>query len=480
MFSDLRSDVDVVVTGVGVTTPLGDDVPSTWAALLAGQSGIRRLDQLPAGPPDAAVRPARIGAPLLIDPGDRLGPREVDRLDRVQQAALLAAREAWADAGSPEPDPARLAVAVGTAMGGVQTLLAEHDALRTAGAGALRRLGTPMAMAAGPAAAVSIALAARAGTYAPASACAAGAEALATGVRLIRSGAADMVLAGGAETGLLPVVLESFARAGVLSAGGGDPRSACRPFHAGRDGCVLGEGAAMLLLERADTAAARGARPLARLAGAAVTSDGFHVMKPDPSGAGQRRAMLDAVADAGLSPSDIDYVHCHATGTQVGDREEATAIAATLGEGTVVTSTKAATGHLIGAAGALAAVLTVTSIRESLIPHTINLDRPGPGIALDVVTGKPRPAAVRTALSNAFGFGGSTCRSSSPLEPGTAQARYAPAPAGRQRTVPARLRKASASGVPGRAENTNSVWPSEAFTVRAWNCTVMTPCPTVR
>jgi 3-oxoacyl-[acyl-carrier-protein] synthase II len=404
--ADMASDVGVVITGLGATTPLGGDVQLTWKSLLSGRTGVRRVDDQLSGNTGPSALPVRIGAPMAVAPDGALPPDEAARLDRGQQAAVVAAREAWLDAGSPQVDPVRLAVVVGTAMGGLGTLVGEHDALHREGAGALARLGVARSMPAGPAAAVAVSFGARAGTYAPASACAAGAESVLAAARLIRSGEADVVLAGGVDAGLVPVVLASFARTGALSRRNDDPEAASRPFDVDRDGFVLGEGAAMLVLERSEVAAARGARPLARLAGAAATSDGFDFMKPDPSGEGQRRALTGALSAAGLSPSDVDYVSCHATATKVGDLAEAASVRAVLGDGAVVTAVKGATGHLLGGAGALASVLAVESIRESVIPHARNLGRLDPGVGLDVVAGAPRPGDVRAVLCNAFGFGG--------------------------------------------------------------------------
>ncbi|GAA1650940.1 beta-ketoacyl-[acyl-carrier-protein] synthase family protein [Actinoplanes couchii] len=391
---------------MGAITPLGRDAESTWEGLITGRSGVRRIDHLLAGYTHHIPMPVRIGAPMAVDPGTLLGEDEAARFDPVQRAAVVAAREAWADAGAPDVEPTRLAVVVGTAMGGVQTSLGQHDLLREQGAEALLRLGTAMAMPAGPAAAVSIAFGARAGTYAPASACAAGAEAVVTAARLIRSGEADVVIAGGADTPITPVVVASFARIGVLSLRHDDPESASRPFGRERDGFVVGEGAGMLVLERSSTARARRARPLARLAGAAITSDGFHFLKPDPSGAGQQRAMRGALDRAGLQPSDVSYVNCHATATTVGDREEALSVRAVFGEGTTVTAIKGGTGHLIGGAGGLACAVTVMSIARSTVPPTRLSGPADDEVALDVVTGEPRRGALSAVLCNAFGFGG--------------------------------------------------------------------------
>ncbi|MFI5844495.1 beta-ketoacyl-[acyl-carrier-protein] synthase family protein [Catenuloplanes sp. NPDC051500] len=397
---------DVVVTGMGVTTSLGGDVPTTWDGLLAGRSGVRRIDDVLARHPHADRLPVRIGAPLAVPPARVLDPAEAARLDPVQQAALVAAREAWADARRPQVDPVRLGVSLGTALGGIHTLLGEHDAVHRDGPAAARRSGGGRAISGGASAAVSIAFGARAFLHAPTSACAAGAEAIAHGARMIRAGEADVVIAGGADTCLTPVVLASFAAAGAISLRNDEPEAACRPFDAARDGLVIGEGAGILILERAEFAAARGARALAHLPGAASTADGYHPTSPDPSGDGQFRAMRGALAAAGLTPDDIDHVSCHATSTRAGDPVEALSVHKALGTGAAATCVKAGLGHSMGAAGAVASVLAVQAILHSLVPPTRNLDHPAPGVELDVVTGGPRPMPIQAALCNAFGFGG--------------------------------------------------------------------------
>ncbi|NUT33141.1 MAG: beta-ketoacyl-[acyl-carrier-protein] synthase family protein [Hamadaea sp.] len=399
---------DVVVTGLGATTPLGGDVDALWQGLLTGRSGVRRIDDLLAA--DAARHveelPTKIAAPMAVSPAGVLPRVQARRMDRCQQAALVAAQQAWAQAGAPEVDPIRLAVVIGTGIGGVTTLLDQDDLLEEKGPGRVSPLTVPMLMPNGPAAWVSLEFGARAGVYTPVSACASGAEALAFAARLIRSGEADVVIAGGAEAAIAPLTIAGFAQARTLSKRNDDPTRASRPFDVGRDGFVLGEGAGALILERADFAAARGARVLGRLAGWGVTADAHHITGPDPTGAGQLRAMLAAVERAGLTPADVDHVNCHATSTVVGDVGEAGAIRQAFGDGVVLTAPKSSIGHLVGAAGAVEAIATLLSVAEEIIPPTLNLEEKDPAVALDVVTGGPRKGRLAAAVSNSFGFGG--------------------------------------------------------------------------
>jgi 3-oxoacyl-[acyl-carrier-protein] synthase II len=397
---------DVVVTGLGAITPLGADVDSLWQGLVAGRSGVRRIDDLLTSYQFAADLPARIGAPMATSPADQLPRVQARRMDRCEQAALVAAQQAWAQAGSPEVDPVRLAVAFGTGIGGVGTLLAQDDLIERDGPGRVSPLVVPMLMPNGPAAWVSLHYTARAGVFAPVSACASGAEALALGARLIRDGEADVVIAGGAEAAITPLTLAGFAQARTLSKRNDEPERASRPFDVHRDGFVLGEGAGSVILEREDFARARGATVLGRLAGFGITSDAYHITGPDPSGAGQIRAILRAVSVAGLSPTDVAHVNCHATSTQVGDPGEAAAIVKALGEDVVLTAPKSSLGHLVGAAGAVEAIATLLTVAHGLIPPTVNLEEKDPAVILDVVAGRARRQPVPVALSNSFGFGG--------------------------------------------------------------------------
>ncbi|MFB8240513.1 beta-ketoacyl-[acyl-carrier-protein] synthase family protein [Kitasatospora purpeofusca] len=389
----------VLVTGLGATTPLGGDVPSTWAAMLAGGTGIR-----PIGADWAAGLPIRIAGQLAVEPTEVLDRVLARRLDRCEQVALVAAREAWADAGRPEVDGERLAVVIGTGTGGALTMLGQDDVLEASGVRKVSPHTVPMLMANGPAAWVSIELGARAGAHTPVSACASGAEAIALGLDLIRLGRADVVVAGGAEACVCPLTLAGFAQARAHSTRNDEPGRASRPFDVDRDGFVIGEGAAVVVLERAGFAAARRARAHAVLAGAAVTSDAHHITAA--AAEGQVRAIRRAVSEAGLSPLDIGLVHAHATSTQLGDLTEAESVTAAIGSHPAVTATKSMTGHLFGAAGALGALASVLALRDGIVPPTRNLERQDPAVGLDVVTGAARRGPVGAALTNAFGFGG--------------------------------------------------------------------------
>ncbi|WP_433875113.1 beta-ketoacyl-[acyl-carrier-protein] synthase family protein [Sinomonas atrocyanea] len=391
---------EIVITGMGATTPLGGTVTELWEGLLALRSGVRSL----AGFDDSL--PVRIAASLAVEPEAAMPPVEARRLDRSQQAAVIAAREAWADAGTPAVDGDRLAVVIGTGIGGVTTLLAQDDVLEASGARRVSPRTVPMLMANAAAAQLSIQFGARAGASAPASACASGAEAIVQAARLIECDEADVVIAGGAEAAITPLTIAGFAQIGALSKAAGDPEAASRPFDANRTGFVLGEGAGVVILERADHARARGARARAVLAGYGITADAFHITGTDPAGLGQVKAIRKALAKAGVAPLDVQHVNAHATGTQVGDVSEAIAVREALGDGVAVTAPKGALGHLVGAAGAVEAIITAKTIEEGIIPATRNLDDLDPAIGLDVVAGAPRAARVDAAVSNSFGFGG--------------------------------------------------------------------------
>jgi len=398
----------VVVTGLGATTPLGGDVASTWEGLLAGRSGVTALD-------DEWARdfPARIVARMAVEPTDVLERVEARRLDRCQQAAMVAAREAWADAGlsggragDDQVDPERLAVVIGSGIGGALTMLGQDDILESKGVRRVSPLTVPMLMPNGPAGAVSLELGARAGAHAPVSACASGAEAIAWGLDIIRAGRADVVVVGGTEAVVHPLPMAGFAQMRALSTRNHEPEAASRPFDKGRDGFVLGEGAGVLVLERADFAAARGRTPYAVLAGAGITSDGYHMTAPDPEGTGAARAIRMALRDGELDRSDVMHVNAHATSTPVGDVAEAKAIRAAIGDHPLVTAPKSMLGHLLGAAGAVEAIATVLSVRDDVVPVTRNLDDLDDGVELDVVRVEPRRTSVPAAVNDAFGFGG--------------------------------------------------------------------------
>jgi 3-oxoacyl-[acyl-carrier-protein] synthase II len=394
---------DVVVTGLGATTPLGGDIASTWEAMLAGRSGVGPLTQQ-----WATDLPVRIAAQLAVEPDQILERVRLRRLDRCEAIALIAAREAWTDAGLTDaaPEPERLAVSLGSGIGGIVTLLAQDDILEASGPRRVSPHTVPMLMPNGPAAWVGLELGARAGVHSMSSACATGAEAIALGLDIIRSGRADVVLAGGTEAVIHQLPIAGFASMRAMSTRNDEPERASRPWDKARDGFVLGEGAAALVLERADHAAARGARSYATLAGAGLTSDGFDIVQPDPEGTGAARAITAALRDAGATGADVAHVNAHATSTPMGDLAELVALRRSVGGHPLLTATKSMTGHLLGAAGALESIATILAVHHGVVPPTINLDEPDDALDLDVAAGKPRHLDVPAALNNAFGFGG--------------------------------------------------------------------------
>ncbi|WNM37322.1 beta-ketoacyl-ACP synthase II [Micromonospora halotolerans] len=394
---------DVVVTGLGATTPLGGDVASTWDAMLAGRSGVSALTQ-----EWAAQLPVRIAAQLAVEPSTVLDRVKLRRLDRSEAIAIVAAQQAWADARLADSglDPERLAVSVGSGIGGATTLLAQDDILEASGPRRVSPHTVPMLMPNGPAAWVGLELGAKAGVHSVASACATGAEAIALGLDIIRSGRADVVVAGGTEAVIHPLPIAGFASMRAMSTRNDEPEKASRPWDKGRDGFVLGEGAGVVVLERADHAAARGARVYARLAGAGITSDAYDIVQPHAEGEGAIRAIAKAVADADVAKTDIRHVNAHATSTPVGDMLEIGALHKAVGDHVLLSATKSMTGHLLGAAGALESIATILAIRDGVVPPTINLDDPDEGLTLEVAAHKARHLEIPAALNNAFGFGG--------------------------------------------------------------------------
>ena len=401
----MSSQPEIVITGLGATTPLGGDVASTWAAVTRGESGVVTLTQEWAGD-----LPVRFAGVLAVDPGEVLDRVENRRLDRSQASALIASREAWADAGAPEVEPERMGTVVGTGIGGVITLLDAYDVLKERGPSRISPHTVPMLMPNGPSAVVGLDRHAAAGVHAPVSACASGAEAVAWGARMITDGRADVVVVGGTEAPIHPLTIAGFASMRALSTRNDDPPAASRPYDLARDGFVMGEGAAMLVLERADHARARGARIYATYAGAGMTADAHHIAQPDPEGHGAARAMRAAIESAGAAPSDVVHVNAHATSTPQGDIAEAVAIRAVLGEDAtaIVSGTKSMTGHTLGAAGALEALFTVLALHHRIAPPTINVDELDPDIRLNVAanTARALPQGDLVAVNNSFGFGG--------------------------------------------------------------------------
>jgi 3-oxoacyl-[acyl-carrier-protein] synthase II len=400
----LRTD-DIVVTGLGATTPIGGDVATFWAGLLAGKSGVVALTE-----ERYAELTVRLAAPMLVNPAEVLPRVQARRLDRAEQAAIVAAREAWADAGFTGRaednglDPTRVAVVIGTGIGGVTSLLQQYDILLDKGPSRISPLMIPMNMPNGPAAYVGLEFGAQAGVHTTVSACASGSEAIAFGLDLLNLDRADVVVVGGTEACIHPLNIAGFAQMRAMSTRNDEPARASRPWDKGRDGFVLGEGSGVLVLERRADAAARGRTPYAVLGGAAVTSDAYDMVQPDQ--AGQLRALRMAVERSGASYDDIVHVNAHATSTPVGDMGEAGAIAQLFGEDTVVTGTKSMTGHLLGAAGAIEAIATVLSIQNDIVPPTINLEDPDDELRIDVPTREPRHMKVDVAINDSFGFGG--------------------------------------------------------------------------
>ncbi|WP_101524818.1 beta-ketoacyl-ACP synthase II [Nocardioides houyundeii] len=397
----------VVVTGLGTTSPLGGDVPTTWQAMLAGQSGIRPLED-----DWAQEMPVKIAGRVAVEPSEVLDRVKARRLDRSAQFAMIAAREAWADSGldAAPPEPERLGVAIASGIGGVTTLLDNYDALRDRGPRRVSPLAVPMLMPNAPAANVSLAFGARAAVHAPTSACASGNEAISMAIDLIRLGRADVVLAGGTEAAIHPLPMAAFANMMALSKSTADPTKVSRPWDNGRDGFVLGEGSGVLVLESEEHARARGARVYAYALGAGISNDAHDIAQPDPEGRGGTRAIRQAIEAAEISPSDVKHVNAHATSTPLGDVAEGLMLHTVLGSAVtecVVTSTKSMTGHLLGGAGALEAVATVLALHERMSPPTINLDDKDERVDLDIPTA-PRalPTGQIAALNNSFGFGG--------------------------------------------------------------------------
>ena len=392
----------IAVTGLGATTPIGGDVASNWSALIEGRSGIRTLTE-----PWVDEMTVHFAGTLAEEPPlDRV---EARKLDRSQQVALVAAREAWADAGSPEVDPLRMGAVIGSGIGGFITLLNAYDTLKERGPSRISPHTVPMLMPSGPAAVVGLEFHAAAGVHAPVSACASGAEAIGVAARMIVDGRADVVLAGGTESPIHQLTMAGFAAMRALSTRNDDPQGASRPYDVDRDGFVMGEGAGVLVLESEEHAKARGARIYAYVVGAGMTADAHHIAQPDPEGKGAARAIRAALEQADASPRDVAHINAHATSTPQGDVAEAVAIRAAMGQSQpLVTGTKSMTGHMLGAAGAVEGIYTVLALHHRLVPATLNLHQQDPEVDLDVVHGAPRdlPSGDLIALNNSFGFGG--------------------------------------------------------------------------
>lgn len=402
---------EIVITGLGATTPLGGDVASTWAGMLAGRSGVSAITA-----EWAEELPVKIAAYVKVDPSEIIDRVKARRLDRSTQLALIAAQQAWTDAGfdwdgEESVDPHRLSVSVASGIGGLHSLLNNWDAHRDKGYRRVSPFTIPMLMANAPAANVGLAVHAKAGVHTPVSACASSNEAISLGLDLLRLGRADIAVVGGTEATIHPLPLAAFGQMQALSRRNDEPERASRPWDADRDGFVMGEGSAIMVIETLEHAKARGAKIYGTIAGAGITADSYDMVQPDPSGEGQSRAMLKALQDSGLSASDIRHVNAHGTSTPAGDMTEAHSIRTALGDatdGAVVTSTKSMTGHLLGGAGALETLATLMALRDRTVPPTINLENPEDGLDIDVAANasRPLPAGDLAALNNSFGFGG--------------------------------------------------------------------------
>jgi 3-oxoacyl-[acyl-carrier-protein] synthase II len=396
----------VVVTGLGATTPLGADVATTWAALIAGKSGVRLLTE-----DWRELLPVHFAARVATEPADQMERVEMRRLDRSEQFALIASREAWKDAGSPDLDKERLGVVIASGIGGVITLLDQFDNLKEKGARGVSPHTVPMLMPNGPAANVGLELQAKAGVHTPVSACASGAEAIGYALEMIRNNRADVIVSGGVEAAIHQLPMAGFAAMKALSTRNDAPERASRPYDADRDGFVLGEGGGILILEEYEHAKARGAKIYCELVGQGLSSDGYHIAAPDPDGSGVQRAIKFALADAKLSTIDIVHLNAHATSTPAGDVAEANALRLALGKDSdhvAVSATKSMTGHLLGGAGAIESVFIVKALQERLAPPTINIENLDSAVTIDVVrdTPRPLPAGQIAALNDSFGFGG--------------------------------------------------------------------------
>ena len=396
----------VVVTGLGATTPLGGDVATTWSSAIAGKSGARLLKQ-----DWANSLPVHFAAEVVVEPSEVMKPVEIRRMDRSEQFALIASREAWVDAGSPEVDLERLGVVIASGIGGVTSLLEQYRTLMDKGARLVSPHTVPMIMPNGPAANVGLEFKAKAGVHTPVSACASGAEAIGYAFEMIRNNRAEIVIAGGVEASVDALPMAGFAAMKALSTRNDAPEKASRPYDVDRDGFVLGEGGGVLVLEEYEHAKARGAKIYCEIAGQGLTSDGFHIAAPDPEGRGVIRAMQLALKDAGLTTKDIYHLNAHATSTPAGDIAEANALRGALGsdaDHVAVSATKSMTGHLLGGAGAVESVFIVKALQERIAPPTINIENLDTAVTIDVVRDKARelPKGDIAALNDSFGFGG--------------------------------------------------------------------------
>jgi 3-oxoacyl-[acyl-carrier-protein] synthase II len=406
----------VVVTGIGATTPLGGDAASTWEGLVAGKSGVKPLEQ-----DWAADQAVRIAAPVAVEPTEVIPRPQARRLDRSAQFALIAAKEAWADAGfdakageGADVDPDRLGTVIASGIGGVTTLLDQYDVLKEKGVRRVSPHTVPMLMPNGPSANVGLAVGARAGVHTPVSACASGAEAIGYAIEMIRTGRADVVVAGGTEAAIHPLPIAAFGNMMAMSKNNDDPQGASRPYDVARDGFVLGEGAGVIVLESAEHAAKRGARVYAEAVGQGISADSHDIVQPEPEGRGISHALQNLLERTDLNPAEIVHVNAHATSTPAGDIAELKALRKVFGDDTdhfAVSATKSMTGHLLGGAGGVETVATVLALYHRVAPPTINVENLDPEAEAnaDIVRGEARKLPVEgriAALNDSFGFGG--------------------------------------------------------------------------
>ncbi|MGW1888933.1 beta-ketoacyl-[acyl-carrier-protein] synthase family protein [Streptomyces sp. NPDC002004] len=403
----------VVVTGIGATTPLGGDVASTWEGLLAGRSGVGLLEE-----DWAADLPVRIAARAAVDPGEVIARPQARRLDRSAQFALIAAQEAWQDAGftgkageDPAVDPDRLGAVIASGIGGVTTLLDQYDVLKEKGVRRVSPHTVPMLMPNGPSANVGLAVGARAGVHTPVSACASGAEAIGYAIEMIRSGRADVVVAGGTEAAIHPLPIAAFGNMMAMSKNNEDPQGASRPYDVERNGFVLGEGAGVIVLESEEHAKARGAKIYVEAVGQGISADSHDIVQPEPAGNGISHALQNLLDNTDLKPAEIVHVNAHATSTPAGDIAELKALRKVFGDDAdhmVVSATKSMTGHLLGGAGGVETVASILALTNRIAPPTINIKDLDPEACVEIVRDEPKklPEGTIAALNDSFGFGG--------------------------------------------------------------------------
>ncbi len=400
------TDRRVVVTGLGMVTPLGLDVPSTWDALVHGRSGIARIGRFDPAPYETQIA----GEVKGFEPTTYMDRKEVRRTDRFTHLAVAAAAQALADAKlEPPADPERVGTAIATGVGGLETLIDQVVLMEQRGPSRLSPFLVPMLMANAASAQVSMQFGLKGPSLTHVSACASSSHAIGECGEIIRRGQADVMVSGGAEAAVLPLAIGAFSTMHAMSRRNDDPARASRPFDKDRDGFVLSEGAAVVILEEREHAAERGARIYGELVGYGATADAYHITAPSPDGEGNARAMRQALDDAGLPPTAIDYINAHGTSTQPNDREETAAIKRVFGDHAyklMVSSTKSMSGHLLGAAGAFEAIACLLALRDGCVPPTINYATPDPALDLDYVPNEARAAPIKTALSNSMGFGG--------------------------------------------------------------------------